>query len=161
MSGQVNYGRGVGAQGLPTAVEQERVIALLPVELRALARHVLLGGFRRGVPVGFHHAPGGVCPPGRRIDEVLERFPDGTYRARVSFLHPTRGWLRKDKPHSMFPDDWPSERVMSFGLDAYRARTDQWLVRWVNSKTRPPIRGRHSRGRQPTTFFPDLEDRRF
>ena len=97
----------MGAEGLATAVEQEGVIAALPEELRELARHVLLGKFNdHGDPVGFHHAPGGRCPPGRRIDKVLERYPDGSYRAEVSFWHPVRGWVRKDKLHTMFPDDW-------------------------------------------------------
>ena len=145
------------AAGLATAVEQERVIASLPVELRELARHVLLGGFEGGRPVGFHHAPGGTCPPGRRIDEVLERFADGSYRARVSFLHPTRGWVRKDKPHSMFPDDWSSQKVMLVGLEAYRTRTEEWVVRWKNNTSGPPIRGCHLRRRGPTTFFPALD----
>ncbi len=141
-----------------TAVEQERAIAALPKEFRELARHVLLGKFNeRGDPVGFHHAPGGRCPPGRRIDKVLERFPDGSYRAEVSFLHPERGWVKKDKLHTMFPDDWSSERVFDAGMQAHRKRTEETLDRWRNAEVHPPIRGFQSRRRVPTTFYPDAE----
>ncbi|MGH2930116.1 MAG: EndoU domain-containing protein, partial [Solirubrobacteraceae bacterium] len=123
---------------------QQQAIAALPAEVRDLARHVLLGAFnRRGRPIEFHHAPGGVCPPGRRIDQVVERFPDGTYRAHVSFYHPTRGWVRKADPHTMFPDTWSSEDVMRAGIDAYRSHGDAWLAR-VRNGTR--WRGRHRGG---------------
>lgn len=145
------------AEGPATAVEQERVIASLPEELRELARHVLLGKFnKRGRPVGFHHAPGGRCPPGRRIDEVLERFPDGSYRARVFFWHPTRGWVLKPDPHTRFPDDWSAETVIRVGLEAYRRRTEDWVLRWRNDRSHPPIAEYHSRGRGPITFYPEL-----
>ena len=147
--------------GVANAAEQERVIASLPEELRELARHVLLGGFnRRGRPVGFHHVPGGRCPPGRRIDEILERFADGSYRARVSFWHPERGWVRKAEPHTMFPDEWSSETVIHIGMEAYRRRTEDWVYRWRNQAVRPPIAGYHRRGRGPTTFYPDPGVRR-
>ncbi|MBO0707183.1 MAG: EndoU domain-containing protein [Candidatus Dormibacteraeota bacterium] len=143
-----------------TAVEQERVIASLPEELRELGRHVLLGKFnRRGDPVGFHHAPGGRCPPGRRIKEILERFPDGSYSARVLFLHPRFGWLEKAHPHTMFPDEWSSEKVMRVGMEAYRRRTEDWVDRWKSQASRPRIAGYHRRGRGPTTFYPDLGSR--
>lgn len=149
----------MGAESPATAVEQERVIASLPEELRELARHVLLGKFnRQGDPVGFHHAPGGRCPPGRRIDKVLERYPDGSYRAEVSFFDPVRSrWIRKQTVHTMFPDHWSSERVFRTGMEAYRQRTEEVLDHWWNRGTRPPIRGFHRHRRMPTTFFPDAE----
>ena len=141
-----------------TAVEQERVIASLPEELRELARHVLLGKFnRQGDPVGFHHAPGGRCPPGRRIDKVLERFPDGSYRAEVSFLHPVRGcWVKKDKVHTMFPDHWSRDQVMAAGREAYLARVDKVVKKWRGHGGGIHIRGwRRQDGRGPATFYPD------
>ena len=71
------------------SVSVEQYVASLPIEEQEVARHVLLGGFnKRGDPVGFHHAPNGVAPLGRRIEEILCLFADGSYRARVSFLHP-------------------------------------------------------------------------
>ncbi len=138
-----------------TAVEQERVIAALPEEFRELARHVLLGKFNeRGRPVGFHHAPGGRCPPGRCIDEVLERFSDGSYRARVSFWHPERGWVRKADPHTMFPDDWSPERVIHIGMEAYHRRTEGWVRYWRCTATRPRVAGYRDKVQGVTTFFP-------
>lgn len=147
----------MATHGRATPVEQERVIASLPVELHHLARHVLLGGFnKRGRPVGFHHAPGGVCPRGRRIDAVLERFPDGSYRARVSFWHPSRGWVPKADPHTMFPDDWTSEEVFDLGMEAYGRRTSEEVHRWRCQVTRPPVQGFHRPHRLPTSFFPEV-----
>ncbi|MGH7910158.1 MAG: EndoU domain-containing protein [Candidatus Dormibacteraceae bacterium] len=120
-----------------------------------------LGSFnRRGQPVGFHHAPNGVCPPGRRIDEVLERFPDGSYRARVSLWHPECGWVQKRRASTMFADGWTSEHVMQTGLDAYRNRTEDWVVRWRCRSSTPRIAGFHRRRSGPTTFFPGYSEAR-
>jgi hypothetical protein len=88
---------------------------------------------------------------------VMERFADGSCRARVSFWHPARGWVRKADPHTMFPDEWTSEMVMRRGLGAYKGRTEEFGHRWRNPWTLPPIRGFQRRGRVPTTFFPDAE----
>ncbi len=115
-----------------TAVEQERVIAALPEEFRELARHVL-----RGRPVGFHHAPGGR-----------------SYRARVSFWHPERGWVRKADPHTMFPDDWSPERVIHMGMEAYHRRTEGWVRYWRCTATRPRVAGYWDKVQGVTTFFP-------
>jgi hypothetical protein len=121
-----------------------------------VARHVLLGAFnRRSEPVGFHHAPGGVAPPGRRIDEVLERYPDGTYRARVSFYDPKRGWVRKQAETTMFPDTWTSEEVLAAGREAFRRRVDKWHGQWRGHARGLRIDGYGIRSRRgPTTFYP-------
>lgn len=141
----------------PPSVEE--FIASLPLREQELARHVLLGDFNKktGRPVGFHHAPNGVAPPGRRIDRVLERFADGSYSAVVSFYHPgKRVWVQKRLPHTMFPNHWTSEQVMAAGREAYAARMDQSLKRWNGWGRGVPIGGWRRRGvGRPDTFFPD------
>ena len=133
----------------PQSVEE--FVASLPVDEQELARHVLLGYFNQktGRPVGFHHAPNGVAPPGRRIDEILEIHPDGSYSAVVSFWHPERGWVQKGKDgeHTMFPDHWSRDEVIAAGLEAYRSRADQVVRKWKSRARGFPIGGyrRHNR----------------
>ncbi len=138
-------------------VSVEEYVAGLPAEEQEVARHVLLGGFnKRGKPVGFHHASSGVAPPGRRIDEVLARYPDGSYSARVSLWHPERGWVSKEGEHTMFPDRWSREEVMAAGREAYHDHVDRTLLRWRGRGRGLKIRGyRRQDGRGPATFFPD------
>lgn len=138
----------------------EEYIATLRPHARELARHVLLGAFNKGRPVGFHHAPNGVCPPGRRIDEILERFPDGSYTAVVSFYDPKKNrWVQKGagrQQHTMFPDDWSRDEVMAAGRDAYRARMNRVVERWKSRGRGLSISGyRRADGRGPATFFPE------
>ncbi len=137
-------------------------VATLPADEQDLARHVLLGYIheRTGRPVGFHHAPNGVAPPGRRIDKILQRFPDGSYRAVVSFYDPQRGWVQKGKhdQHTMFPDHWSRHEVMAAGREAYLARVDRVVERWRSRACGLPIGGYRRRdGPGPATFFPDHE----
>lgn len=148
-----------GAVSSVQAIPVEEFIARLPAWQQELASHVLLGGFNeRGKPVGFHHAPGGVAPPGRRIDRVIKRFPDGSYQAEVSLWDPRRGWVSKPGRHSLFPDHWSAEQVIAAGLQAYRGRRDEQGRRWLSRVRDMPIKGyRRSGGRGPATFFPDLD----
>lgn len=141
------------------AVSVQEYVASLPANEQEVARHVLLGGFNKhGRPVGFHHAPNGVAPPGRRIDKVLERFPEGSYTAAVSFYHPRQGWVPKKGRHTMFPDRWGPEQVMAAGREAYLMRTDQIVRRWRSRGGGLAIGGwRRHDGRGPATFFPDRE----
>lgn len=121
-----------------------------------MARHVLLGEFNEsGRPAGFHHAPGGVPPAGRRIDAIVERYPDGTYRAHVSFFDADRGWVRKGGLHMMFPDDWTSLDVVAAGLTAYKGHGEDRPGRWSGDARGIRITGAHKRGR-PKTFYPVL-----
>ncbi len=140
----------------------EEFVASLPVEEQELARHVLLGDIneKTGRPVGFHHAPNGVTPPGRRIDKVLERYPDGTYRAIVSIYDPRYGWVEKGRyeQHTMFPDHWSRHEVMAAGREAYLGRVDRSVKRWRGHARGVAIRGyRREDGRGPATFFPDRD----
>jgi len=139
------------------SVSVEEYVATLPQDEQEVARHVLLGGFNRyGRPVGFHHAPNGVAPPGRRIDEIVKRFPDGSYRAVVSFYAPGRGWVEKKGDHTMFPDHWSRAEVMAAGHEAYLTRANQVIKRWRSRGHGLPIGGWRSQdGRGPATFFPD------
>jgi hypothetical protein len=140
------------------SVSVEEYVATLRVEEREVARHVLLGGFnKRGRPVGFHHAPNGVAPPGRRVDRILKRYPDGSYLARVSMWDGQRGWVPKRGLHSMFPGHWTSEDVLRAGWQAYRDRPQRHVLRWRSQVPGMRIGGfrRVDRG-GPATFFPDL-----
>ena len=141
------------------SVSVEQYVASLPAGEQEVARHVLLGTFNRyGRPVGFHHAPNGVAPPGRRIDEVLESFADGTYRAAVSFWDPPRGWVPKKGQHMMFPDHWSRDEVLCAGREAYLARVDKVVLRWRACGRGLPVGGwRRPSGRGPVTFFPDRD----
>lgn len=138
-------------------VSVEEYVATLAPDEQEVARHVLLGGFnKRGRPVGFHHAPNGVAPPGRRIEQILRRYPDGSYQAAVSFWDPRRGWVRKGGEHTMFPDNWSRDEVLAAGRDAYRDRVNPVALRWRSYGRGVPIGGyRRHRGRGPATFFPD------
>jgi hypothetical protein len=140
------------------SVSVAEYVASLPAGEQEVARHVLLGTFNRyGRPVGFHHAPNGVAPPGRRIEEILCLFADGSYRARVSFLHPQRGWIEKKGEHMMFPDHWTREEVMAAGREAYHHRVDRTLMRWRGQGRGVPIRGHHRNdGPRPATFYPSF-----
>ena len=113
------------------SVSVEQYVASLPIEEQEVARHVLLGGFnKRGDPVGFHHAPNGVAPLGRRIDHVVRSFPDRTYQARISIWDERRGWVPKLGVHTMFPDQWSPQQVVEAGGHAYRRRPDKSALRW-------------------------------
>ncbi|MFZ0216964.1 MAG: EndoU domain-containing protein [Candidatus Dormiibacterota bacterium] len=157
----------VSVEAGPRSVEE--YVASLPQWQQEAAHHVLLGGFnRRGRPVGFHHAPGGVTPPGRRIDEVVRRFPNGAYLAKVSFYDLSRGWVQKPLPHTMFPDDWTAEQVTTAGFDAYAkaaragpATGARRIPGWSGSSGGQRISGyRRRHGRGPATFYPDPERER-
>jgi Bacterial EndoU nuclease len=139
------------------SVSVEEYVASLPADEQEVARHVLLGGFnKRGRPVGFHHAPNGVAPPGRRIEEVVRRYSDGSYQAVVSFWEPRRGWVRKEGEHTMFPDGWRFDEVLAAGCDAYDSRVNRVALRWRSAGRGIPIGGyRRDDGRGPATFFPD------
>ncbi len=140
-------------------VSVEELVASLPADEQEVARHVLLGGFnKRGKPVGFHHAPNGVAPPGRRIDRVLRRYPDGSYQAQVSLWDDRRGWVPKPGRHTMFPDEWTSERVVHAGREAYRDRVNKVVLRWRSESHGIKIGGyRRVQGEDLSTFFPDPE----
>ncbi|MGH7911293.1 MAG: EndoU domain-containing protein [Candidatus Dormibacteraceae bacterium] len=137
------------------APSPEGVIVAQPPHLRDAARHVLLGGLNKdGRPVGFHHAPGGDAPPGRRIDAILERYENGSYLARVSFFDSDRGWMVKAGPHMMFPDAWSAVEVIGAGFAAYRSRGSTVGGAWSGRARGMAISGRQPRGR-PATFYPD------
>ncbi len=140
----------------PQSVEE--YVASLPAEEQELAHHVLLGDIneKSGRPVGFHHAPNGVPPPGRRIDEILEHYPDGSYRAVVSFYHPRGQWVRKEGEHTMFPDHWTRDQVMAAGCEAYRMRVNRVVRKWKGRGCGIPVSGwRRNNGGGPATFYPD------
>lgn len=106
------------------SVSVEQYVASLPIEEQEVARHVLLGGFnKRGDPVGFHHAPNGVAPLGRRIDHVVRSFPDRTYQARISIWDERRGWVPKLGVHTMFPDQWSLEGQIYMRLRSGRTES--------------------------------------
>lgn len=139
------------------SVSVEEYVASLPAGEQEVARHVLLGGFnKRGRPVGFHHAPNGVAPPGRRVDVVLKRYPDGSYQARVSMWDDRRGWVPKPGLHTMFPDHWTCDRVLEAGWQAYRDRPNAKALRWRSRARELRVGGYRRVDRDsPATFFPD------
>lgn len=147
---------GVSAAG---SITVEEYVAGLPAGEQEVARHVLLGGFNKhGRPVGFHHAPNGVAPPGRRIESVVRRFPNGTYQARVSIWDDRRGWVRKPGVHTMFPDHWSSAQVLVAGRQAYGDRVNKVVIRWRSQYRGMTIAGyRRADGVGAATFFPEPE----
>ncbi|MFZ0215750.1 MAG: EndoU domain-containing protein [Candidatus Dormiibacterota bacterium] len=159
MPDQVDAPRPSAPPKSPSVVD---FVEALPEPNRELARHVLLGTFNRwGDPVGFHHAPGRVPPPGRHIDRILKTFDNGAYVATVSFYDPERGWVEKPHPTTMFPDRWTSEDVMRAGREAYALVVHRWESDvgvnrpWSATGGRMPIAGRHRRDRPgPATFYP-------
>lgn len=140
-------------------VSVEAFVSGLPADEQEVAGHVLLGGFnRRGKPVGFHHAPNGVAPPGRRIDRILKRYPDGSYLARVAMWEHGRGWVPKPGRHTMFPEGWTSAQVVEAGRQAYRGRVDRVVLRWRGEYRGLKISGyRRAQDGALATFFPDPE----
>jgi len=140
------------------SVSVEEYVGTLPAHEREVARHVLLGGFnKRGRPVGFHHAPNGVAPPGRRIDRILKQYPDGTYLAQVSIWDDQRGWVPKGGLHSMFPDHWRADHVLRAGWQTYGDRPQRQVLRWRSEFRGMRIGGfRRPDAGGPATFFPDL-----
>lgn len=65
---------------------------------------------KNDIPVGFHSAPDGVPPVGRRIDEVEAVNNNGTYQAKVSFQAEDGSWVNKPVAvHTMFPNSWTRE----------------------------------------------------
>ncbi|MBO0744077.1 MAG: EndoU domain-containing protein, partial [Candidatus Dormibacteraeota bacterium] len=96
-------------------------------------------------------------PRGRRIDRILKRYPDGSYRAAVSFYDPLKGkWVQKKGRHTMFPDHWSRDQVMAAGREAYLARADKAVKRWRGRGGGLQVRGwRREDGRGPATFYPD------
>jgi hypothetical protein len=141
-------------------------VEALPEADRELARHVLLGTFNRwGDPVGFHHAPRGIPPPGRRIDKILKTFENGAYVAAVSFYDPERGWVAKRRRSTMFPNHWTSADVIAAGREAYQHLVHEWEddVRrnrqWTATGRQMPLAGYHRRDRRgPATFYPRERD---
>jgi hypothetical protein len=116
-------------------------LALLLVPAAVLARGVPLAGIwtetlppidlahidrgeinRRGDPVGYHHRPDGLDPPGARVLAILQP-PDaaGVYRARVEIRDPATGlWLDKRAASTFFPDRLSDAEVVAAILAAFR-----------------------------------------
>ncbi|WP_235487939.1 EndoU domain-containing protein, partial [Frankia sp. AvcI1] len=60
--------------------------------------HVLNGEWsRKGKPVGFHSAPEGVPPEGRRVSWAAEPTVEGAYGAKVEFRNESTGEWREKK----------------------------------------------------------------
>jgi hypothetical protein len=75
----------------------------------------------RGEPVGFHHRPAGMDPPGARILRVVQP-PDwhGVYRARVALRDPTTGaWVEKKASSTFYPDRLTPDEVVEAILAAF------------------------------------------
>jgi hypothetical protein len=96
-------------------------------------KHILDGELNKaGRPVGFHSAPDGVPPDGRRIDEVQKVHPNDTYEARVSFRGGDGQWQEKEvRRHTMFPNDWPRDQV--------RAAIQETYTKLYDSKVAPAL----------------------
>ena len=70
---------------------------------------------------GWHHRPGGVDPPNRRVIDVTDRIETGrlagTYTAVVEICVDGRC---RTKPTTFFPDHWTRSRVIETINQAYR-----------------------------------------
>jgi hypothetical protein len=78
---------------------------------------------RRGEPVGYHHRPNGVDPPGAKVIRIIQP-PDanGVYRARVALRDPADGeWIDKRAASTFFPDAMSQEDVIHAIITAFRS----------------------------------------
>lgn len=83
---------------------------------------------------GYHHRPGGVDHPGRRIGPAGDRWDNGVYSATIEIKNPNPPppWVKKlttDGKSTFFPDDWSAERIDKATSDAFK-----------NSTTRDPVK---------------------
>ncbi|WP_232291704.1 EndoU domain-containing protein [Frankia sp. QA3] len=93
--------------------------------------HLLDGEWsRKGRPVGFHSAPGGVPPPDRRFTWTGEPSRSGEYEAKVEFWDESAAeWRPKKVPtHTMFPDSWNAEKVREAVEETYGEVYDQKIA---------------------------------
>jgi len=121
--------------------------------------HITNGYFSdsTGKPVGFHSAPGGVVPEGRRIDEIISVNNNGTYRAEVSFQQSDGTWISKNVPiHTMFPDLWSGPEVTHAVEQAFNNHSVLPNGMWEGSYDGVTIRGYMNDG-VPVTAFPAPE----
>ena len=85
--------------------------------------HIDAGEINRyGEPVGYHHRPNGVDPPGARVVRIVQ-LPDanGVYRARVELRDPATGvWLDKRATSTFFPDRMSDAEIVETVLAAFR-----------------------------------------
>jgi hypothetical protein len=76
---------------------------------------------RRGEPVGYHHRPNGIDPPGAKVLRITQP-PDtnGVYRARVALRDPDTGeWIDKGAASTFFPDAMSDAEVIRAVLSAF------------------------------------------
>ncbi len=109
-----------------------------------------------GRPVGFHSAPGGIAPTGRRIDQVISINSNGTYQARVSFLRPNGVWVTKSVDiHTMFPDSWSRTDVIHAVQEAFNNRVMIKPYKWQGSYDGVEIEGYIDKNTgEPITAYP-------
>lgn len=93
-----------------------------PLDNPGLWQHLFVGGFgARNKPVGYHHRPGGVDVPGRKLAGPVTLGLFGTYRVDgVLFTRPD-GTTKKKKTSSFFPDSWSPEEVQTAVTEAWQS----------------------------------------
>nr|WP_261574577.1 ABC-2 family transporter protein [Frankia gtarii] len=75
--------------------------------------HLLDGEWRRkGRPVGFHSAPGGVPPADRRLTWTGEPSRSGEYEAKVEFWDESAAEWRPKKVPTVLEADWLEHRAL-------------------------------------------------
>ncbi len=135
--------------------------------------HVLNGEWsRKGKPVGFHSAPEGVPPEGRRVSWAAEPTVEGAYGAKVEFRNESTGEWREKKvrQHTMFPDSWSTEKVRGAVQSAYdevydtqispalRAGSDLSKSKWTGSYEGVHIRFYVEPDGSVRTAFPVIDE---
>ncbi|SDD49970.1 EndoU domain-containing protein [Glycomyces harbinensis] len=94
-------------------------------------RHQQVGGITYSkkdnalTATGYHHRPGGVDHPGRRIGPVGDRWDNGVYSATIEIKNPKPPppWVPKlttDGKSTFFPNDWSAERIDDATSEAFR-----------------------------------------
>ena len=107
-----------------------------------------------GKPTGFHSAPGGIPPAGRRIDAVVSVNSNGTYIANVSFQLSDGTWASKDvNVHTMFPDSWSKPEVVHAVEEAFNNKTVIG-TKWYGQYNDVKIEGYLDSNGDPITAFP-------
>jgi hypothetical protein len=97
------------------AIDSTADVASTGVTISArTADHITDGYFNsHDVPVGFHSAPDGIAPLGRRINSIVSINKNGTYRAEVSFQKYDGTWVPKEvEIQTMFPNSWSKSEVL-------------------------------------------------
>jgi hypothetical protein len=112
---------------------------------------------------GFHSAPGGVMPAGRRIISYGTDGPDRPWVAKVQYFDPSKGWVPPNgKDSTMFPMSWTKDYTEHAIQEAYSNRTITSIrpdgsVRWQGEYDGVTIGGWVNTKNGPPTAYPIIE----